>query len=50
MESRLALAALGLGVPLMILFDATPTRVVGVALLLAWIVLGAFAALRPQDL
>ena len=47
---RLALVAVGLGVLLMLAFDATPARVAGVALLFLWIVLGAFALLRPEDL
>ena len=47
---RLALAALGVSVLLMLLFDSTVTRVAGVTLIFAWIVLGAFALLRPEDL
>jgi hypothetical protein len=47
---RLALAAVALGTFLMIGFDATPTRIAGVALILAWIVLGAVALVRPEDL
>ena len=47
---RLALAAGLLGAALMVAFEATPTRVAGVALIFAWIVLGAFALLRPEDL
>lgn len=50
MTGRLALAAAGLGVFLMLAFEATLTRVLGVALILAWIVLGVFALLRPEDL
>ena len=50
MTGRLALAAGALGVALMLAFDATPARVAGVALLLSWIVLGALALLRPEDL
>lgn len=50
MTGRLALAAVGLGVFLMLAFDVTVTRVAGVALLFAWIVLGAAALLRPEDL
>jgi hypothetical protein len=47
---RLALAAVTLGVALMLGFDATVPRVAGVTLLFAWIVLGIFALARPEDL
>jgi hypothetical protein len=47
---RLALAAVILGVALMLGFDETLTRIAGVTLLFAWIVLGIFALARPEDL
>jgi hypothetical protein len=50
MTGRLALAAIGLGVPVMLVFEATLTRAAGVALLFAWIALGVVALLRPEDL
>lgn len=40
---RLALAAFCAGVVLMLVFDATPARIAGVALLLAGMALGVFA-------
>ena len=43
MKGRLAIAAFGLGVALMLAFDATLTRIAGVALLLGGIALGVFA-------
>jgi len=50
MIGRLALAALVAGVVLNVGFETTLTRVTGVTLILAWIVLGLFALLRPEDL
>ena len=43
MKGGLAVAAFGLGVALMLAFDATLTRIAGVALLLGGIALGVFA-------
>lgn len=43
-----AIAALVLGIALMIPFEATITRLLGVACLFAFIVLGAFAIARPE--
>lgn len=40
---RLALAAFSVGVALMLVFDATLTRIAGVVLLLAGMALGVFA-------
>jgi hypothetical protein len=51
--SRLPLLALGsfvLGVALMIPFEYTVTRILGVALLFAAIVAGVFAIARPEML
>jgi hypothetical protein len=39
-----------LGAALMLAFDSAAARVTGVALIFAWIALGAFALLRPEDL
>ena len=50
MTGWLALVALAVGVATMLAFDHAVTRVLGVGLLLAWIVLGVFALLRPEDL
>ena len=52
-ESRLlaaAIAAFVAGVLLMIPFDATVTRIAGLACLFAFIVLGVFAIARPERL
>jgi hypothetical protein len=50
--SRFALpiACFVLGVALMIPFESTVTRVLGVAALLAFVVSGVFAIARPEDL
>ena len=47
---RATLACFAIGVALMIVFDATVTRILGVALLLAFIVLGLFAIATPEFL
>jgi hypothetical protein len=52
-ERRLTLAAVAafvLGVALMIPFEATVTRILGVLCLFAFIVLGVFAIARPERL
>jgi len=43
----LMLASFGLGLPLMILFEATFTRVLGVALMFTFIVSGVFLIANP---
>ena len=43
MKGRLAITVFGLGVAVMLAFDATLTRIAGVALLLGGIALGVFA-------
>jgi hypothetical protein len=45
-----AIAAFVLGVALMIPFEYLLTRVLGVAALFAWIVLGTFAIAHPDSL
>ena len=50
MTGRLALVALAAGVVLMLFFESGVTRALGVALLFAWLVLGLFALVRPEDL
>jgi hypothetical protein len=45
-----AIAAFVLGVALMIPFEATATRILGVLSLFAFIVLGVFAIARPEHL
>jgi hypothetical protein len=47
---RLALACLVLGVVLMVFFEATLTRIAGVAALFAFIVTGVFAIADPAFL
>jgi hypothetical protein len=47
---RATLAALFLGAGLMLAFDVTITRILGVALILAFIVLGAFTVATPEYL
>ena len=48
--TRAAIGALVLGAALMIPFEATLTRVLGMLCLAAFIVLGAFAVARPERL
>jgi hypothetical protein len=48
--SRLAAASFAAGVAVMLAFDATLTRIVGVALLLSGIALGAWAIATPEFL
>ena len=49
-NARLAGAAFTLGAVLMLLFDSTPTRIVGVVLLFGGIALGAFAIASEEFL
>jgi hypothetical protein len=52
-ERRLTLAAIAaftVGVALMIPFEATATRILGVVALFAFIVIGVFAIARPERL
>jgi hypothetical protein len=48
--TRIAIACFVLGVALMIPFEATVTRILGVASLAAFIVIGVFAIARPERL
>lgn len=48
--TMLTIAAFALGVALMIPFEATATRILGVVSLFAFIVLGVFAVARPERL
>lgn len=47
-DATRALAVFGVGVALMLVLDSTWTRVVGVACLMAGIVLGVFALATPD--
>ena len=47
---KVALACLALGVALMIPFDHTITRILGVAALVAFVVTGVFALASPERL
>ncbi len=46
--SRAAAGAFTLGVALMLLFDSTTTRILGVALIFAGIALGAWSIATPE--
>jgi hypothetical protein len=47
---KLALACLALGIVLMVPFDHTITRILGVAALMAFVVTGVFALAGPSRL
>ncbi len=47
---KVALACLALGVVLMVPFDHTATRILGVAALFAFVVTGVFALASPERL
>ena len=48
--TRIAIGCFVLGVALMIPFEATVTRILGVGFLAAFIVIGVFAIARPERL